>query len=308
MDKLKTYYYLKLMKNFFDKLEVKKLMNMSGGNDKIVFFLRMQALSLDTKGEEGFIPFKGLYGNIYEEISAQLGINVDDVSSTIYYFEKVGWLKVIRNKDNVVTGIYIIEIEFGTESESLRRVTKFRLKGYINEYKNHLINDNLYNVLYKNIDTGFIKTKKQLDDIIQKALQCNGKNKALHCNAYIETELETELEIELEQQHYIDNDVVVLTKIKKFLKEHNELKLDLNSINLFTRKFNADVVLQQLNNLLKVDLSRINNINSYLYSACRDNYVVVSPKEHRTNGLKGAIKSSNLQKQLEMLEKENELT
>ena len=52
-------YWIKLMKDFYNRLEIRKLMKQSGGSEKIICFQQMQLLSLDNVGNEGFIPFKG---------------------------------------------------------------------------------------------------------------------------------------------------------------------------------------------------------------------------------------------------------
>ena len=126
-------YWIKLMKDFYNRLEIRKLMKQSGGSEKIICFQQMQLLSLDNVGNEGFIPFKGLYGSIEDEIAAVLDKPIDDIAMTISYFERCNWLEIVKDGNNVL-GLLIKELEFGSASESQARVMKHRLLEFLSEY------------------------------------------------------------------------------------------------------------------------------------------------------------------------------
>ena len=188
-------YWIKLMKDFYNRLEIRKLMKQSGGSEKIICFQQMQLLSLDNVGNEGFIPFKGLYGSIEDEIAAVLDKPIDDIAMTISYFERCNWLEIVKDGNNVL-GLLIKELEFGSASESQARVMKHRLLEFLSEYlKQGLIDKKFIFILKNSINNGKINSKKKLDNII-KTLHCNVENSekivALQCN--VEKEIETERE------------------------------------------------------------------------------------------------------------------
>lgn len=69
------YYWLKLHDNFFDRMEIRKLRKIPGGDAYTIIYLKLLLLSLNADGK---IPFEGLETHIHKEIA--LKINEEEVS------------------------------------------------------------------------------------------------------------------------------------------------------------------------------------------------------------------------------------
>ena len=69
------YYWLKLHDNFFDRMEIRKLRKIPGGDTYTIIYLKLLLLSLNSDGK---IPFEGIETHIHKEIA--LKINEEDTS------------------------------------------------------------------------------------------------------------------------------------------------------------------------------------------------------------------------------------
>ena len=295
-------YWIKLMKDFYNRLEIRKLMKQSGGSEKIICFQQMQLLSLDNVGNEGFIPFKGLYGSIEDEIAAVLDKPIDDIAMTISYFERCNWLEIVKDGNNVL-GLLIKELEFGSASESQARVMKHRLLEFLSEYlKQGLIDKKFIFILKNSINNGKINSKKKLDNII-KTLHCNVENSekivALQCN--VEKEIETEKEIDITTSS--SSSSLQCNGIEKINLSHEfqKRRLEINNTTLKVfNKFPKELVLKQLKNYDVQKKENRKNPMGWLYIACKDNYSYVAQSLDKS---KSNIDIEQLkQKQLEALQ------
>lgn len=295
-------YWIKLMKDFYNRLEIRKLMKQSGGSEMIICFQQMQLLSLDNVGNEGFIPFKGLYGSIEDEIAAVLDKPIDDIAMTISYFERCNWLEIVKDGNNVL-GLLIKELEFGSASESQARVMKHRLLEFLSEYlKQGLIDKKFIFILKNSINNGKINSKKKLDNII-KTLHCNVENSekivALQCN--VEKEIETEKEIDITTSS--SSSSLQCNGIEKINLSHEfqKRRLEINNTTLKVfNKFPKELVLKQLKNYDLQKKENIKNPMGWLYIACKDNYSYVAQSLDKS---KSNIDIDQLkQKQLEALQ------
>ena len=227
-----------MMSDFYSRLETKGILNLpaSTGYMVIVIFQKMQLLSLSNVGNEGVIDFKNIKENIYEEIAIQIDEEVKNIRTAINACSRVGWLEEIYDTKNNVIGIYIYELEVGSEADSSFRSRKSRLKQYLKQYPTDRIKkmyniDIFYKLMIKHIDKGRIQTKKSLLDMIEKLLQCNNLPPMLQCN--IEKETETDKETET----YIKTENIDL----KFEFERRGIRFDLNVQKQFSR-FNTDLI------------------------------------------------------------------
>lgn len=132
----KKFTWMKMMSDFYSRLETKGILSMPAGVGYmvIIIFQKMQLLSLANVGNEGIIDYKHIKENLYEEISVQISEKVQDIELTINACSKVGWLEKITDKNNNVIGLYIYELEVGTEADSTFRSRKSRLKQYLKQY------------------------------------------------------------------------------------------------------------------------------------------------------------------------------
>lgn len=295
---------MKMMSDFYSRLETKGILNLpaSAGYMVIVIFQKMQLLSLSNIGNEGVIDFKNIKENIYEEIAIQIDEEVKNIRTTINACSRVGWLEEIHDVNNNVIGIYIYELEVGSEADSSFRSRKSRLKQYLKQYPTDKIErmyniDMFYKVIIKHIDKGRIQTKKALLDMIEKLLQCNNLPSMLHCNIETEKEKETETETETETSIESENNKIDL----KFEFEKRGIRFDLNVQKQFS-KFDIGLILKELN-LYYINKDNIRNPLAWLFVACKNHYQL-----NTNNKTLKTIKRTNTDelkiKQLELLKKE----
>lgn len=64
------YYWLKLHDNFFDRIEIKKLRKMPGGDTLTIIYLKLLLLSLNTDGK---IIYEKLESSIVKELALKIG-------------------------------------------------------------------------------------------------------------------------------------------------------------------------------------------------------------------------------------------
>lgn len=295
----KKFTWMKMMSDFYSRLETKGILSMPAGVGYmvIIIFQKMQLLSLANVGNEGIIDYKHIKENLYEEISVQISEKVQDIELTINACSKVGWLEKITDKNNNVIGLYIYELEVGTEADFTFRSRKSRLKQYLKQYPVESIGekydiDIFYEIMIKNIDKGRIQSKKQLLDTIEKLLHCNNLPPMLHCN--IEKETEKEVEIE--------TDIVNM----KHEFEKRGIRFDFNVEKQF-KNFDTKLLLKELDNYY-LNRNNIRNPLAWLFIACKNHYQFnnnmktsdTKVKTIRTNADK--LKA----KQLELLIKEKE--
>ena len=88
----KRYYWLKLKKDFFDNLRMKKLRSIAGGDTYTIIYLKMQLLSLQ---DEGILYFEEIENTFEEEIALAISENVEDVKITINYLMASNLLKQV---------------------------------------------------------------------------------------------------------------------------------------------------------------------------------------------------------------------
>lgn len=116
----KRYYWLKVGKEFFRDIRVKKLRRIAGGDTYTVIYLKMMLNSLET---EGIIEFKGFEKNLAEEIALALDEKVDNVTVTINFLLQSGLLVDMGNNQFFLP---TVAESLGSESASTQRVRAFR--------------------------------------------------------------------------------------------------------------------------------------------------------------------------------------
>lgn len=120
MSSHKRYYWLKLHKDFFNSLEMKRLRKVSGGETFTIIYLKML---LESMNDEGYIYFQGVGSDFADELSLLLDESVDDVVVTLSFLEKVGLLEY---SDGETMNLVQVKEITGSEGESARRVRQHR--------------------------------------------------------------------------------------------------------------------------------------------------------------------------------------
>lgn len=117
----KRYYWLKLHKDFFNSLKMKRLRKIAGGETYTIIYLKLMLHSLD---EDGYLYFDGVLGDICEELALILDEQVDDIRMTMNYLNKVGLITMSENGSEC----YLNEMKncIGSETASAQRVRDYR--------------------------------------------------------------------------------------------------------------------------------------------------------------------------------------
>lgn len=116
------YYWLKLMQDFYEQTEIKKLRTMPAGDTLVIIYQRMQLMSLRNNG---VIKFEGYEEDLAAELALQLSENVNNVRLTIEFLRRAGLIREIEPNQ---WQLKKLQNMIGGESESAERVRKYREK------------------------------------------------------------------------------------------------------------------------------------------------------------------------------------
>lgn len=116
----KKYYWLRLMSNFFNRREMKKLRKIAGGEIYTIIYLKMQLLSITN---DGIIVFEKTEKDLSEQLSLELDESADDINMTLAFLQANGLIAEVSSDE-----ILLIEVPslIGKESASAERVRKHR--------------------------------------------------------------------------------------------------------------------------------------------------------------------------------------
>lgn len=132
----KTYYWLRLKKDFFKSLEMKKLRRIAGGDTYTIIYLKLQLLSLEN---EGYLFFEGIENSFSEEIALALDEDEENVKVTLNYLQNVGLLKQVSETEFFLKDVpYLIGKE--TDKAELMRKKRARDREKMIESSNNVTN------------------------------------------------------------------------------------------------------------------------------------------------------------------------
>lgn len=120
--KTKIYFWLKIDRNFYKNMFIKKLRSIPGGDTYVVIYQRML---VEWVEDNGFITFEGIYETIAEEIAIQLDEDLISVQFTLDYFIKYGLIQVEENGDirlNQVAALIDSETNWARYKKKTREV------------------------------------------------------------------------------------------------------------------------------------------------------------------------------------------
>lgn len=140
MAKSKTFYWLKLKRDFFKRHDIKIIESMPNGKDYILFYLKLLCESVDHEGNLRFsdqIPYNE------QMLSTITNTNVDVVRSAIKIFSELGMMDIMDD------GTYFMrEVQkmIGTakQDEKTRESTRLRVQAYRERQKQGLLEKNRY--------------------------------------------------------------------------------------------------------------------------------------------------------------------
>lgn len=155
----KKFYWLKLRRDFFKRHDIRIIEEMPNGKDYVLFYLKLLLESID---HEGSLRFSDTIPYNEQMISVITNTNIDIVRSAMKVFEGLNLIEIFDDQT-----IYMGEVEkmIGSESESAKRVRKFREN--------------------------------------QKALLCNGD--VTKSNTEIEKEIKKDIDKDIETDREIEN-------------------------------------------------------------------------------------------------------
>ena len=116
MSKTKTYYWLKLPKDFFEQKEIKRLRKLAGGDTFTIIYLKMLLRSLPVNG---YIYFEGLYDSFEEELADDIYEDADNVKIVVEYLIRCGILQQVSESEYYLAAT---EEMTGKETESAKRM------------------------------------------------------------------------------------------------------------------------------------------------------------------------------------------
>lgn len=174
MAKSKTFYWLKLKRDFFKRHDIQIIESMPNGKDYILFYLKLLCESVDHEGNLRFsdqIPYNE------QMLSTITNTNVDVVRSAIKIFSELGMMDIMDD------GTYFMrEVQkmIGTakQDEKTRESTRLRVQAYRERQKQGLLEKNRYS-----------------------NVTCNGE---IEKEIDIELEKEKDTEIEIEKRERIN--------------------------------------------------------------------------------------------------------
>lgn len=162
----KKYYWLKLMKDFFQQPKIKKLRRVAGGDTYTVIYLKLQLLSLENGGK---LYFEGVEETFVEEVALTIDEDEENVRFTLMYLERQGLIEKVDENEFVMPEAMA---RIGSEAASAERVRRLRERR----------------------KQAALPPAKEAP----KALQCNAD--VTECNTDIEIDIEIDKEIEKEAQ------------------------------------------------------------------------------------------------------------
>lgn len=114
----KKYYWLKLKRDFFTSLSMKKLRRIAGGDTYTIIYLKLQLLSLK---DEGYLYHEGIEGTIYEEMALALDEDEENVKATMLFLEAMGLLEKKTDHEYLLTEVPFLIGSETDKAELMRR-------------------------------------------------------------------------------------------------------------------------------------------------------------------------------------------
>ena len=115
----KTYYWLKLKKDFFKDPRVKKLRRIAGGDTYTCIYLQLLLLSLET---DGVLVYEGIEPTFAGELSLITDEDETNIQVTLNYLMSQGLMEQVDNKFTLTQTLELT----GKADDSKDRVRRFR--------------------------------------------------------------------------------------------------------------------------------------------------------------------------------------
>lgn len=166
----KKYYWLKLMKDFFQQPKIKKLRRVAGGDTYTVIYLKLQLLSLENGGK---LYFEGIEDTFVEEIALTIDEDEDNVRFTLMYLKQQGLIEEVDEREYIMPEAVD---RIGSETGAAERMRRLR------ERKKEAL-----------------PTSEDVP-ALPDASQCDAPVTASYKNVTIEKEKDIDIDIEIEKE------------------------------------------------------------------------------------------------------------
>lgn len=114
----KKYFWLKLKRDFFSSLAMKKLRRIAGGDTYTIIYLKLQLLSLK---DEGYIFYEGVESTLYEEMALALDEDAENVKATLLFLEAMGLIERKNDHEFLLTEVPFLIGSETDKAELMRR-------------------------------------------------------------------------------------------------------------------------------------------------------------------------------------------
>ncbi|WP_434799516.1 phage replisome organizer N-terminal domain-containing protein [Terrisporobacter vanillatitrophus] len=165
----KRYYWLKVQRNFFRQKSVKKLKQSKNGNEKVLIYLELLALSLENDNK---LIFEYVEDTFEEDLALEIDEDPKLVKETVEYLKKQNLIECVSESEYVLLEAFELT---GSEDKTTKRVRKHR--------------ENKKDNLIEEIET----------DSNKNETGCNVDETGGNKNETLEKEKEIDIEIDIEK-------------------------------------------------------------------------------------------------------------
>lgn len=117
----RRFYWLKLHKDFFDSVRIKKLRAIAGGDTFTIIYLKLLLYSMDT---DGIIEYEGIEDSISKELALMLNEDPDNVEICLKYLWSVKLAELHEDAEEI---FFPEAVAFtGSQASSTQRVRDYR--------------------------------------------------------------------------------------------------------------------------------------------------------------------------------------
>lgn len=163
--KLKRYYWLKLNKNFFRRLIMRKMLREPDGVQMQVVYLKILLESVENDGE---IAFANVYDSIVEEIAEEIEESPETVQRTIDFLITHNYAEYLTDGGNLFFP-EAIKLS-GSEGESADRMRRKRARDKDASQSDEQVTQATHNVTLKETD----KRDRVLERVIDRQSESEG--------------------------------------------------------------------------------------------------------------------------------------
>lgn len=197
----KKYYWLKVQRNFFRQKSVKKLKQSENGNEKVLIYLELLALSLENDN-------KLIFEYVEDTFAKDLALEIDEdpklVEETLEYLKKQNLIECVSESEYVLLETFELT---GSEDKTTKRVRKHR-----ESKKDNIIEENETHSNKNETLCNADETHSNKNETLCNADETHGnKNETL--------EKDIDIDKEIEKDKYINKEKACVTYLSDKTKK-----------------------------------------------------------------------------------------